>query len=93
MAMTEAGATTIPVAVAIMATATTTTQAARIAKAAARDRRFGLLHFMECHAFGRRTCADRGRLRIRGGPSLHFGRRQTKAQGGALLGSAYHRRR
>ena len=91
--MTEAGATTILVAVAIMATATITTKAAHIAKAAARDRRVGLLHFAVCHAFGRRTCAYCSRLRIRGGPLLHFDRRQTKAQGGALLGSAYHRRR
>ncbi|WP_298688020.1 hypothetical protein [uncultured Sphingomonas sp.] len=91
--MTEAGATTILVAVAIMVTATITIKAARIAKAAARDRRFGLLHFAEYCVFGRRTCADCSRLRIRGGPSLHFDRRQTKAQGGALLGSAYHRRR
>ena len=55
--MTEAGATTILVAVAIMDTATITIKAARIAKAAARDRRFGLLHFAEYRVFGRRTCA------------------------------------
>jgi hypothetical protein len=90
--MTEAGVTTILVAVAIMVTATITTKAARIAKAAARDCRFKLLHVAECHAFGRRTCADCGRLRIRDGPLLHFDRRETKTQGGALLASAYHGR-
>ena len=42
--MTEAGATTILVAVAIMGTATIATKAARNARAAAHDRRVGLLH-------------------------------------------------